>query len=205
MSLVAKAGGSNFEPVSEGIHMAVCVGVIDLGEQYSKMYDNTQHRVLLSFEVQDESTNIDGEEKNRLISKEYTVSLGDKATLRKDLEAWRGKKFTDEELQGFDLKKILGKPCQVQVLHTDKQGKKYANISSIVSVPKGMQIQKPQTELTCFDFDDTDFEEKLSKLPEWVRTKIADSTTYKAMQEQQTESFDEYDQVEEKLPWEQDA
>ena len=205
MSLVAKAGGSNFEPVSEGIHMAVCVGVIDLGEQYSKMYDNTQHRVLLSFEVQDESTNIDGEEKNRLISKEYTVSLGDKATLRKDLEAWRGKKFTDEELQGFDLKKILGKPCQVQVLHTDKQGKKYANISSIVSVPKGMQTQKPQTELTCFDFDDTDFEEKLSKLPEWVRAKITDSTTYKAMTKQQAESFDEYDQVEEKLPWEQNA
>jgi hypothetical protein len=200
MSLIAKAGESKFDPISEGVHVATCVAVIDLGEQYSTIYDNTQHRVLITFELHDETVTVDGEEKNRFVSKEYTVSLGDKATLRKDLEAWRGKKFTEQELQGFDLKNILGKSCQVQVLHSEKQGKTYANVSSIMSMPKGMQAPPPQSELTLFDFDDIDFEEKLAKLPEWVRTKITASITYKKLIGES--EADEMQETNETLPWE---
>ncbi|MHA1379626.1 MAG: hypothetical protein ACTSRG_14730 [Candidatus Helarchaeota archaeon] len=47
------------------------------------------------------------------------MSLHAKATMRKFLESWRGKKFTKEELEGFDLQKILGKPCQLQIIHSD--------------------------------------------------------------------------------------
>jgi len=189
MSLIAKANESKFDPISEGIHLATCIAVIDLGEQYSNLYDNTQRKVLVTFELHDETVTVDGEEKNRFVSREYTVSLGDKATLRKDLESWRGKRFTDQELQGFDLKNILGKPCQVQIIHTDKQGKVYANIAAIVSVSKAIQVAKPQSELTYFDFDDMDLEEKLAKLPEWIRTKITNSITYKNMMNAE-ESYD---------------
>ena len=55
------------------------------------------------------------------IGKEYTLSLSSKSNLYKDLVSWRGKPFTEEELEGFDLSKLLGKPCQIQIIH--KQGK----------------------------------------------------------------------------------
>ena len=31
------------------------------------------------------------------------------------LEVWRNKKFTPDELDGFDLEKLVGAPCQIQV------------------------------------------------------------------------------------------
>ena len=37
------------------------------------------------------------------LRKDYKNSLHEKAGLRKDLEAWRGRRFTDAELAGFDL------------------------------------------------------------------------------------------------------
>jgi hypothetical protein len=204
MSLIAKVGESKFEPISEGVHVATCIAVIDLGEQYSTIYDNVSHKALLTFELHDETVKVDGEEKNRFTSKEYTVSLGEKANLRKDLESWRGKKFTDAELQGFDLKNVLGKSCQVQILHREKAGKTYADISTIMSMPKGMQAPSPQSELIYFDFDDMDFEEKLAKLPEWIRTKITGSETYKKLSEMdfQADEPQDMEQIEGKLPWE---
>ena len=42
------------------------------------------------------------------INKSYTVSLHDKASLRKDLAAWRGKDFSDEEAKGFDVQYLEG-------------------------------------------------------------------------------------------------
>ena len=48
--------------------------VIDLGEQWSEAFQKTNHKVMITWEVTDESTTIDGEEKPRVISKEYTLS-----------------------------------------------------------------------------------------------------------------------------------
>lgn len=59
--------------------------VIDLGEQWSEAFQKTNHKVMITWEVTDESTTIDGEEKPRVISKEYTLSLSQKATLRSHL------------------------------------------------------------------------------------------------------------------------
>ena len=145
----AKSGGS-FEPVSEGVHIANCISIIDLGDQYSEKYDKTQRKVLLTWEVTDETIEIDGEEKPRVISNEYTLSLSEKANLRTHLEAWRGKNFTQEELDGFDLQNVLGKPCQLSIVHNERNGNVYANIKSIMSIPKGMPTPPVVSELTYF-------------------------------------------------------
>ena len=148
MSLTAKDSGSglNYDPIPEGLHLAHCYSVVDLGTQVSEYNGKeiVRNRVLITWELPDERIDIekeDGTKVNlpRAISAEYTLSLHDKAALRHDLETWRSKQFTDDELDGFNLEKLLGVSAQIQVLHKKSaDGKKtYANVTSIVPAPKG--------------------------------------------------------------------
>ena len=80
-----------------------------------------------------------------LIKKDYRASLHEKAGLRKDLEAWRGRPFTNVELQGFDLENVVGAPCMLNVIH--KQGSKggtFSNIAGIMPLAKGFTTLKPR-------------------------------------------------------------
>lgn len=163
------------EPTSEGLHAATCIAVVDLGHQYSKAYDTWQDRLVLMFEIHDETIEIDGQEKPRVISKEYTKSLNPKATLLKDLESWRGKKFTEKELDGFNVGDVLGKPCQIQVLHVKKETRTYANIASIVSWIKGVDAPKSEIPLVLFDIEMENATEKLKELPAWLQKRIMES------------------------------
>jgi hypothetical protein len=79
-----------------------------------------------------------------MVTNRYTLSLNEKATLRKHLEAWRGKLFTPAELEGFDLENLLGANCQLQVIHNlSDQGRTFANIQAIVPLGKGMTKLRP--------------------------------------------------------------
>jgi len=73
-----------------------------------------------------------------LVHKRYTCSLHEKSGLCKDLEAWRGKPFTPEELLGFDLENLLGKPCMLSVIHVERNGSTYANVSGVMKSPRGI-------------------------------------------------------------------
>ena len=175
MAIIASAKSGNFVPVSEGVHTAVCIWVIDLGDQYSEKFDNTSRKVQLTWEIPDETIEIDGEQKPRVISKEYTLSLNEKAVLRQHLEAWRGKKFSEEELKGFDLANIIGASCQLQVLHNSKG---YANVGSIMALPKGMEKLTPHNDTIYFDLSENSCLYLMDKLPGWIQDKIKQSSTY---------------------------
>lgn len=202
MAIMAKEGGKSFEPVSEGVHTAVCVKIIDLGEQRSQLYDKVSRKVMLTWEVTDETIQIEGEDKPRVISKEYTLSLGEKAILRQHLEAWRNKRFSEQELKGFDLANVLGKACQLQVLHNEKG---YANIKTIMAVPKGMPAIQPSGETLYFDLSDKGCLELLDKLPGWIQDKVKESSTYKelvaANVDTENGGFEEIDPDEGELPF----
>lgn len=176
MGLTAKdPGGTGYTPPEEGVYQAVCYGLYDLGQQYSEKWDKTAHRVLLSWELPEQRMEIerDGKTLNlpRAISKEYTLSLHKKAQLRKDLEAWRGRIFTAEELAGFDLQAILKANCMIQVLHTKKDDKTYANITAIMPLMKQLKPLKPENAIRYFSFEDRD--PKIPEdTPEWIINKI---------------------------------
>ena len=135
MSLTAKESISRIPPMPEGVYTAVCYSVVDVGHQYSEKYEKDSHKVVVSWEIPEQRVDVerDGKKLNlpRVISKRYTLSLGDKAILRKDLEAWRGKAFTGPELGGFALEKLIGAACQLQVIHTQKDSKTYANVGGL--------------------------------------------------------------------------
>ncbi len=171
--LTAKETVNNIAPVPEGVYTAVCYSVVDAGHQYSEKFDKVARKVVLTWEIPELSIDIerDGKKLNlpRAISKRYTVSLADKAILRKDLEAWRGRAFTEKELQGFDLKKLLAGACQLQVIHTRKDAKTYANVGALMALPKGVKAPKPENEPLFFSFEEAGEPLQLpAGLPEWV-------------------------------------
>ena len=133
MAIIAKEPESSFTPCPEGLHHAVCVDVIDLGMLQTNWGD--KHKVRIVWQVEEENTDTG---RRFDVRKQYNLSLHEKATLRKDLEGWRGRKFTRDELTGFDLEKLLGANCQVQVVQDiTEESRVYANVQAIVPPPKG--------------------------------------------------------------------
>lgn len=179
MGLMAKAKGeSTFTPVSEGLHPAVCSGVIDLGMQPgSDMYPKPKRQVYLRFDCIDEQIEYEKDGK-RLVGPArcgatYTLSLGEKSKLRPLLESWRGKKFTDSELEGFDVSRLLGAPGQVQILHTHKNGNTYANVQTIVPFPKGMEKPRASEDAVYYSAADPECPTaRFDLLPKWLQEKV---------------------------------
>jgi hypothetical protein len=196
MSLVAKeTGGVQIEPIPAGTYTAVCYGVIDLGTHTNPTFNKDAHKVLVQWEVPSVmiDVNRDGETVSlpRAISKKYTMSLHQKAALRHDLESWRGKAFTAGELAGFDVSKLISAACMVCIVHEpSKDGTKtYANIKSIMAMPKGGNRPKPVNDCMVFAIPDNapaGFDIPEDKLPEWIVNLIKDSKEYRGEMAWQT-------------------
>jgi hypothetical protein len=141
MAIIAKAGAS-FTPAPAGTHTAVCVDVIDHGviEVTYKSQLQRQHKITIVWQI---DVNTD-DDKPFLVRRRYTCSLNEKATLRRDLESWRGRAFTDDELRSFDLEGLLSVGALVNVIHEARNGSIYANVASVMRLPKNMTAPVPQ-------------------------------------------------------------
>jgi hypothetical protein len=130
-----KAGG-NFTPAPAGAHTAVCVDVIDHGmlKVVFQGKEQQKHKITIAWQIDEDLP--DG--KPFLVRRRYTCSLHEKATLRRDLESWRGRAFTDKELEAFDLESLLAVGCLINVIHESRNGSTYANVASVMRLPKGM-------------------------------------------------------------------
>lgn len=201
MGFIAKdsGGGGNFKKVPQGVFIGRCWSLIDLGTQTSsgQFGEKTAHKIQISWELfgEDEegqplTIEVDGKEMPLTIKKSYTVSLHEKSSLRKDLEAWRGKKFSDEEAKGFDIQKLLGAYCMVNVTISENGGKTYSNVAGLTPLPGALKSSKPQGVhgFVVFDLDKPDmkvfdnFHEKLQeaikKSPEWKRISGSQDSGY---------------------------
>lgn len=174
--LVSDKGGKDFTPIPEGTYTAVCYGVIDLGKQYNEKFGQSSNKVLILWEFPEEIE--EGQELPRTFSQRYTASLNAKSKLRKDLTAWRGRDFTEAELAEFNLANILGVPCLIQIIHRENAGKTYANMASIMALPKGTPRPAPKHELITFDLSEDELS-KIDDMPEWIAELIKGSETYK--------------------------
>ena len=136
MAIIATAGDSTTHaPAPEGVHQAVCVDVIDKGMQPNQFKNGAlQHKIDIAWQIGE----LRDDGKRFVVYKRYTLSLNEKATLRHDLESWRGKKFTREEEMGFDVETVIGVNGLINVQHNTKGEKTYANVVSIMPLVKGM-------------------------------------------------------------------
>ncbi len=137
MPIIVSAGNRHtFKPAPAGVHQAVCVDVVDMGLMEVTWLGVTKKKPKLRVVWQIEELMEDG--KPFIVQKRYTASLHEKAGLRKDLESWRGRAFTDAELDEFDVEKLLGVNCLLNVVHVVREGQTYANVSAVMPIQKGM-------------------------------------------------------------------
>jgi len=136
MPIIAKASGANFTPAPAGAHSAVAVDVVDLGmlEVSFGGKKKTQHKIRIVWQIEE----VMADNRPFIVQKRYTLSLHEKAQLRKDLESWRGRPFTDQELEGFDVETVIGVACLLNVIQEKKESSTYANVTSIMKLPKSM-------------------------------------------------------------------
>jgi len=125
MAIMASRGGS-YTPATEGSHDAVFCDVEDLGiveTQYGK-----KHRVRIVWQLAAKMD--DG--RPFTIGRSYGLSLHEKAALFKDLKSYAKK----APPQNLDLETLIGKPCQILVTHTERDGSTYANVQAVLPAGK---------------------------------------------------------------------
>lgn len=156
MPIIAKktGGGADFAPAPAGTHPAVCVDVVDLGILKVNWggKEKSQHKINVVWQIGEARQ--DG--KPFQVQKRYTLSLHEKAALRKDLESWRGRAFNEAELEGFDVEVLVGVGAFLNVIHNVKDGSTYANVSAIMKMPKGMVPPEPRSYVRVIDRDKSD-------------------------------------------------
>lgn len=194
MSITAtNTGGSGGILAPVGNHIARCFAMIDLGTSADTFQGKTKiaRKVLIKWELPNALHVFkEGEPaKPFSVQKEFTVFMNDKANLRKALESWRGKPFTDEEAKSFDITKVLGAPCMLNVIEKlAASGNTYNDITSVSPIPKGpdgktLMFEVPAQVNPMFEFSFEQFSaEKMATLPDWIQNKIKASNEYKSIQ-----------------------
>ena len=187
-----KPNDSSFTPAPAGTFPAICYRVVDLGTQDTtyKGQPKRAHKVLISWELKDEEAIFQdpetGETKPMSVHQQYTWSMGEKANLRKALESWRGLKFTESDFGpgGFDVRKLIGQPCILGIVHSESGDKTYANISAISKLPKAMKdtIGPLTNEKQFLWLDEGLFDQAMfDKLSDKMKEKIMASPEYRTL------------------------
>ena len=166
----AGGGGADFEPAPAGLHQAVCVGVLSIGTQPSGQYEPKQ-KVCLRWEIEPRMN--DG--RRFLVQSMYTFSLHEKASLRRMLEGWRGKKYREGE--DVNLEAVVGKPATLHIVHAEVGDRTFANIQAVMPAQDGGL--KPEGDLLVFDIENPDMD-VLDRLSERMQEKIKAAPEYGA-------------------------
>lgn len=185
MAINAKNTGTNREPVPAGNYMARCYKMIEIGTVTENVMGKsaTLHKVRIGWELPTETKVFDQAkgEQPLVIDQEYTLSMNEKANLRKMLESWRGKAFTEKEAECFDITNLIGKPCMLNIIHKQsKAGNTYEQISSVTAVPRGIQVPPQITKTFVLSYDSFD-EALFNTLPDFIKQKMQTSSEYTAM------------------------
>lgn len=181
INATSESNGGNYTPVPSGTHVARCYQMIEIGTVTEPYLGEmkTSKKVRIGWELPLETKEFKQGEGERpyVISKDFTLSMHEKSTLRKFLESWRGKTFTETEAKSFDITKLIGVPCMVSVISEEKEGKNYAKVTGVTSVPKGMTCPAQVNETFILSYDDFSFE-KFNSLPKFIKEKMEKSVEF---------------------------
>ena len=161
--------------VEPGVYLGICVGVIDLGEQYSEKFKSYSNKLQIVFELPTETIEVDGKQEPKQLSKEFNITAKAGSKFRDFISAWNGKSYNDEEFGELEVFDQIGKACQLNVVNSESG--EYSNIETVMPLMKGMIAPESKTEPIRWDMDAWD-DELFKKLPEWVQDKIKKSTQY---------------------------
>jgi hypothetical protein len=188
MAIIAKNNSQPKELIPAGNYVARCFQMIEIGtvkEEY-KGEPKQSYKVRFGWELPTELRVFKEErgEEPMVISKTYTLSMHEKANLRKDLESWRGKPFSDDEAKGFDITKLLGVACMLNIIHKPNQdgSKVYERIAGITPLMKGYDAPKQINPVKRLEFDSWN-QEVFDNLPDFLQNEIKATPEYQKMRE----------------------
>lgn len=179
MPIIATASGSTkqFKLAPAGNHVARVARIIHIGTvpETFNGEDKIMNKVLISFELPNE-LEVFKEEKGKepfVVSREYTLSMNEKANLRKLVEGILGVALSDEEAEHFDVTSLSGKVCLLNVVHKTSQVSKneYAIIQGAAPLPKGMTAPEAINKPMVIDYDNLT-EGDFASLPEYIKEKM---------------------------------
>ena len=184
MAINATNKGVKRELIPAGNYIARCYQMIEIGtvKTVFQGQEKTLHKVRIGWELPTELKVFNPEkgEQPCVISKEYTLSLNEKATLRKMLASWRGKDFTEEQARAFDITVLVGVPCMLNIIHKPSEKDPttiYQEIGSVSPMPRGMAAPEainPPFVLSYDNFDMAGFE----TLPDFIKDMMKTSEQY---------------------------
>ena len=206
MSLIMSSDGSgeNLPKLQPGIYAGTCYQIVDMGTRDEVYNGETSKKtqVIITFEVTEalEPNNNEVQMQDGrpfAVSGTYTASLFEQAKLHQHLVSWRGKAFTEEELQGFDMSKLLGCTARIEVAHTkpspDGKGGGNPKIHNLQRPDGGIKVVDTENEKRSFDLDvfcnfkkdpatpgGKAMSDMFDTFPDWQQGKIEDSYEYKA-------------------------
>lgn len=183
MGLLAKeSSGKTYPPAPAGSHYARCIQVIDLGTQPPNQFGKATHKVRIVWELPNEKYEFDPNKgpESYVLGRDFTISLRENSALRPFLERWRGRAFTKDELQGFQLENLVNAPCILSVSHaeSERDGKVYANVTGASPLMKGTDCP-PATQPKLFYMVEQGKDAVFQALPEWLQKKIGDCLEWK--------------------------
>jgi len=184
-----KKEGGDFIQVEPGTYVARCYSMIEIGTVETEYLGEKKksHKVNITWELPTE-TAIFHEDRGPepfVVSKTYTLSMHEKSNLRKDLESWRGKGYTEEEAKRFDITKLIGQPCILSVIHQPGKAdpsKNYVVISSISKLMKGQECPEQVNPTRLLSYDEFNWE-LFENLSDYMKDKIKSSEEFQRMQE----------------------
>lgn len=189
MAIIAKSTGESTqrELIPAGTYVARCYSVVHLGHVTQKYMgeEKVVDLVRFTWELPTELKCFNQEKGMQpcAISKEMTLSLNEKSNLRQMLNAWRGKALSEKEAESFDLARLIGAPCMLNIIHQAGKAnpeKVYERIAAVMPMMKGMACppqHNPSMEFSVLEFDRKKFE----TLPTFLQEMITGSTEYQAM------------------------
>lgn len=195
MPIIATTNSQPKELIPAGNYFARCYQMIQIGHVKEVIMGQvkTLNKVRIGWELPTEMRVFNKErgEQPLVIDQEFTLSMHEKSNLRKILASWRGRDFTIEEAGSFDITKLLGKPCMLNIIHkpgVSDPTKIYEKIGSVSPLPKGTKIPDQINATSVLQFDNFD-NVLFSSLPDFIKDKIKTSEEFIKMQNPQMNDF----------------
>jgi hypothetical protein len=187
MAINATSSATVRELIPAGNYVARCYQMIEIGTVAEIVMgkSSTLHKVRIGWELPEELRVFDDKkgEQPLVISTESTLSMHEKSNLRKELKSWRGKDFTEEEAKCFDITKLLGVPCMLNIIHkpgVSDPSKIYERIAGITPLPKTLKAPAAILPIFCLSYDNFDFD-LFEKLPDFIKIKMRASLEFAAL------------------------
>lgn len=176
------------ELVPEGNHPARIYEVIEVGTVEGSWMGQPKmnYNVRIGFEFPTKKFMF-SEEKGLqpfVLSREMSLSLGEKANLRKIVEAVEGRKLTEAEAVNYDVTTIIGKPLLVTVSHTEpnNEGIQYANATTFSGLIEGLTVSNLYNPTRLLTYEEWK-QETFDGLPQFLKDKISATPEYKKMKD----------------------